>query len=365
MKGHTSYHSERGKLLGCISITLLIVVLFGYSGHVQAQSIKKIVARLQNVDKELKYKSKLESLLLKNSNDILANYCLSYIYSRKKDSDNLFISWILIDKAHLNYFKAKNPNEIVVVNSMLYNGSSKIEKLKNKVDSLLWSYNQAIGLTKLIGNLYLLENSKFFNDYVALRNHLEYGEAVEKNTLEAYDRFLNLYPNALEVADVIIRRDTIEFEEINKTGILFKYNEFIASHPNSKMISKAVSIRDKKSFELIDNTTDLKEWDYFITNYPTAKQIDTALKIRQELAFSIASQINTIESYQDFIQHNPLTSNMQEAIRRRDLLVYNQIQQIADCSAYHIFMSGIPFAEKAMSLFLKEFRQNEMPQVKQ
>lgn len=339
-----------------LSIVLILTIVTGFFQPLQAQNWKKILSNLYNPPKIEKYSGQLGKVFLDSPNNVLGNYSLAIINKQAGDSKSLFISWVLIDRAYTSYQSDATFPPKSEINKYINNPLKRFTDERREIDSILWFKGTAnVDLQELRNRIIFFDHSRYLAQYKARLTRLEYQEAKATNTLEAYERFLFLYPNATEAADAIVQRDVMEFETVREKDIIFVYNEFIARHPKSALIEEAIKIRDLKSYELVANTADLADLDFFIANYPTAPQVEDALQARYKLAFNLAVKANTIEGYQYFIEHNPLTKYIPEAVVRRDALVYAQLQQFADCGAYHLFMSGLPFADKAFRAFLDEY----------
>ena len=336
----------------------LIILLVGLISFLplQAQKWNKIMKGLTDPAKVEKSRGTIEKALLENPDNVMANYCLSVICENVGDNISLYRAWIAADNANTAFQENNTVPPKTDINKYFVDAAKSLDMQANTVDSLLWFKGSgSLGLAELRYRLLYLDNSHFLEQYRNLMMHLDYKQTLATNTSDAFDRFLALYPDAIEASDIIVRRDQLEFETVKQKDLVFVYNEFIARHPKSLVIEQAIKIRDQKSFELVANTNDLADLDFFIANYPTASQVEMALKARYKLAFDQAVKNNTIEGYQHFIAHNPLTPYIPDATARRDALVFEQLQLFANCGAYQLFMSGLPFADKAFKAFLQEY----------
>lgn len=343
----------------CKTFFYILVLFFFVIGESSAQNWKKIVESLNDPAKAAKTTGTLEKSILDNPDHVLANYCLSVLSRKEGDAGSLFRAWLLIGNADRAISSPVTVPDKITINKALINPTQKISEEKQEVDRQLWQWHLKNSRLELLNwRLPYLENSAFFGEYVALRNKLEYQEALSVNTLEAYSRYLNLFPIAFEAADVIKRKDSLEFETIKAKDLIYSYNEFIARHPGSVVFEEALTLRDQKAFDLVANTVDLNDLDFFIANYPTSKQLDSALHLRQKLAYKKAVAVNTVEGFQQFIHLNQLSNYIPDIIARRDALVFSEVQKFTDCSSYQVFISGLPFAQKALETFLNSFKAN-------
>lgn len=346
------------KLIRASSINFLFFILMISltSSVAFGQNWKKGLETLKDPVKSSKFENQAEKAFIDNSENIMANYWLSLYKRKNPTTENVFSSWMYINRAVAANSKPASFPVKSELQKILVTPDKKLENEFNSVDSVLWALlSKETQLDKINGKIEFLEKSKYFEFYRQIRNKLEAEAAIKLNSLEGYSRFLALYPNALEAADIIARRDVLELEKIREKGMVFAFNEFIAKHPKSATLNDAVRYRDEKSWYLIANTNDLAELDYFIANYPTSPLIEEAISARQELAFKNAMATNTIDGFQNFINHHALTKLIDQAIQLRDALVYSELQKYAECSSYNIFMSGLPFADRAFKAFLEQY----------
>jgi len=340
------------------ALFLLLVFILMLSGvsEVQGQKWRKIMTELTDSKKAEKHSRQLNKLIIENSDNVLANFGLAVINRQAGDSKSLFKAWLFIDRAFTCFQSNETYPEKEVINKYVNNPPKRFSFEHKSIDSILWFKGSSnLDLTELRKRMVYLDNSRYLTQYKHMLTRLEYEQARKTNTLEAFERFLFLYPDATEAKDAIAQRDMLEFAKAKEKDMVFVYNEFIARHPRSAWIDEAIAIRDLKSWELVANTTDLDDLDFFIANYPTAPQVGEALEARYKLAFNQAVKTNTIEGYQYFIEHNPLTKYIPDAVARRDALVFDQLQQFTDCGAYQLFMSGMPFADKTFKAFLEKY----------
>lgn len=126
----------------------------------------------------------------------------------------------------------------------------------------------------------------------AERNRLakeRYNTAVEINSLEVYDEFLELYPKSKYTADIRQRRAKLE-QELRDQADLEAYNEACESGMKSPLFA-------------------------YLQEYPQGKYVKQAQARLNEIeTFDKVKEVGTIEAYRSYLAANPQTSFQEEAL---------------------------------------------------
>lgn len=344
---------------GAILLFSLLVIFPLLSGQnfIKAQNFKKIFGDIEKNVKLVENMAVLEKRYMKEPTNVLANYGLALIYKKSLGTDELFDSWFHIQKA--KYFLTNQTLQDTKEVSSVVKDPSVILREYLTIDSLLWEKMKSINdLENLQGKFYGLEKSLYYDKYLKLRNALEYREAVKTGNTESLTRFINLYPDAMEIDEVIRKKDTLEFMSAREKDIIFVYNDFISKHPESLLLEMAVKVRDQKAYDLVKNSDKISDFDFFLHNYPNAPDLGEALSKRENLVFKAALEKNEVKSFQDFIHLYPRSSLLNEAVAKRDELVFSEIQRTSDYDSFRVFISGLPFAQTVIKTFMENYYKN-------
>jgi hypothetical protein len=74
---------------------------------------------------------------------------------------------------------------------------------------------------------------------------MDYHNAVQANTVEAYRHFLDTYPDDQRKQNVLVRLDQVSWALVLKSNSTAAVGSYIRSFPNGKFIQEANELRDK------------------------------------------------------------------------------------------------------------------------
>jgi hypothetical protein len=141
-----------------------------------------------------------------------------------------------------------------------------------------------------------------------------YKWAKEKNTTEAYETYLNEFPNSKysEQAKAElnkIRQSHDRFKQAQEQNTIEAYKKFLIDFPNSIYSDKAkdalenlgITYRDFRFQHAIEQNT-IQAYEDFLRDYPNTYPITQYL---EKLYFEQAKEQNTIQAYEDFLKKYP------------------------------------------------------------
>lgn len=148
-------------------------------------------------------------------------------------------------------------------------------------------------------------NSKFYENVIHIRNHLEFRKAEKANTIEAYTDFIKKYPEAAQIPEAFKARNELAFQNAKKINTIEAYNKFINEYPEAYHYYDAIKLRDQLAFDKAKKENSIESMEWFISQYPNSLHVPAAKIIQRKLLYERARQINTLEAYNDFISKYP------------------------------------------------------------
>ncbi|NMB71270.1 MAG: hypothetical protein GYA22_03880 [Bacteroidales bacterium] len=148
-------------------------------------------------------------------------------------------------------------------------------------------------------------DSKFYENVVHIRNYLEFGKAIQENTIESYNRFITKLPDAAQIPEAVELRNKLAFDLARKVNTIQAYNDFIKNYPDAVQVIEATHLRDELAFEEAKKQNTIEAFESFINQYPHSLQVTAATRLYQHLIFEKAKKINTFEAYTEFIKKFP------------------------------------------------------------
>ncbi len=305
-------------------IFIALFLLVSISAH--AQKAYKIMsndvfdgmdARQQSdIDSEFnKAKEQFLKVLSKSSDNVMANFGLSVVYSYDKYSKkDYFKAW--------KYFKVADEKQAQFTDDdkeILNLYFTKVDKKRrnrplNK--NMEWARN--IVEDKLIkfvreennleyANKFLKEfpNSKYNGNVVHIRNYIEYRTAEKTNTVQAFNQFLKKYPDAAQIKIAKQKRNAIAYNNALTKNSLSALKAFVTEYPNAIQVEDAKKLMGVFAFNEAAKTRNIEIIEQFMRDYPNSTKMPEAKILQKQLLFEWAKSVNTIEAYNKFVALYP------------------------------------------------------------
>lgn len=128
-----------------------------------------------------------------------------------------------------------------------------------------------------------------------------YQRAVDQNTVESFQFFIDSYSNAPQLANAISRRDLLAFEIASNEHTYQSYKHFIDLYPEAHQVSIARERYDLLVFQAKTTGGKLKDYTAFLKKHP-----DTPYRNQAEWEiFQLRTLDDNPESYTEFKQEFP------------------------------------------------------------
>lgn len=301
---------NRISIISCLKLLFLFLV----SGSIFAQNVDRAYRLIEKGEFD-----KAAEILIKaysaDSSKATVNLGLALVYSADSyPQHNYFKAWQCMLSAGKNIETASEA-EKESMKLLLFN----IETLKNNwplkqkfefrqkdIENKLIKYvREEKDLNMVNEFITRFPDSKFYENVVHIRNYLEFGKAIQENTIESYNQFIAQFPEAAQVPEAIELRNKLAFDLARKANTIQAYNEFIKRYPGASQVIEATHLRDELAFEEAKKQNTIEAYETFIHQYPQALQVTAATRLYQHLIFEKAKKINTFEAYTDFIKRFP------------------------------------------------------------
>ncbi len=293
---------------------LICTFLFFISFNLCAQKAEK---GFKNLEKEdlIKAEESFLKVLAEDTTNCAAQFGMSLILSHDKNpSRDYFKAWDYYLLAKKNIKKLSDDDNALLKDFFTMRDAER----RNRTIQYNLEFEEKIIEDKLIryvreeNNLAVAEkfiavypNSKFYENVVHIRNHLEFRKAEKANTLEAYNDFLKRYPQAAQVNEAITARNELAYEKARKSNSIEALDEFIREYPKAYHYYDAIKQRDQLAFDFAKKQNTIEAFENFMAKYPASLHIPAAKVIQRKLLYDKAKQVNTLEAYNAFIQKYP------------------------------------------------------------
>ncbi len=187
-------------------------------------------------------------------------------------------------------------------------------------------------------------NSLIFQNYIDTICKYALDDAINENTLEIYEKYLDFYKttpfNYKNIA--IEKRDEVAFKITSTINSVESYQYFISKYPSAKQIPEATSHRNLLAFKITKTIDNIIEFKTFIKKYPSAIEVKDAWLRIHELAFAQAEKENTANSYKIFIDEYPNSKQYNFAFKTFEAKQFFENTAIGNWESYKIFIENHP-----------------------
>lgn len=293
---------------------LLLIVITGLSLNVKGQKADRGFKNLEKND-IIKAQESFTKAYEEDSTNCAVNLGLAIVLSHENNAvADYFKAWdhFLISRKNIN--KLTDDDNATLKSfftlrdaerrnkSIQYNIDIEEKIIEDKLIKFVREENKLEVAEHFIA---VYPNSKFYENVVHIRNHLEFRKAEKANTLEAYTTFLNKYPDAAQKEEAHKALNELAFQQAKKANTVEALDEFIKKFPEAYHYYDAIKLRDQLAFDITKKQNTIEAFDKFLAKYPNSMHVPAAKVIQRKLLFEKAKQVNTLEAYNDFILRYP------------------------------------------------------------
>ena len=307
-------------------IILLVVLLLCVPFFLFAQNYKRAFKKLEKNELEEAY-SDFTQMNTEFPNNPIIHYGIAKLLINKEFSKfNLFQSFYYSSIAYNNKdsFPQTEYDKLTDILTI-----TDIENLWREANLQLFTHittTDNIDLTKKF--LSECKTSIYFKAAEELWHRQEFALAENVNTVQAYQFYIDRFPQAIEATEAKKRRNEIAFQQAIENNTVIAYNEFIQKFPDATQISLAIQKRNKLAFDNAVYFGSIDSYQDFITKYPNAEQIQLAIQKRNTLAYEKTLSIGTTKALEDFMEQYPDSEQYETANNKRAEMLLGLTNQI-------------------------------------
>ncbi len=125
--------------------------------------------------------------------------------------------------------------------------------------------------------------------------------ALEENSIEGYQRFIDRNGWALEVPKAVYLRDSLAFEVAKKENSSMSYSTYISEYPVSEFSDEALQLLMKTQYAETTAPRTLESYELFLQAFPENPYREQA----ESAVYEIVTKPNTIEALETFLNNYP------------------------------------------------------------
>ena len=152
-------------------------------------------------------------------------------------------------------------------------------------------------------------------EIVRLRDSIStiyFNQAVEENTVLAYNEFITLHPWAQERFRAIYKRDAIVFKDLKEKNKSNLYKEFIEENPHSHFVRLAQTEYELSLYKEMTASGKLEDYVNFISLHPDNRYVKDA----EDKVYRLSTAGNEVADFKNFIERFPFNRNLKDAWRK-------------------------------------------------
>ena len=166
-------------------------------------------------------------------------------------------------------------------------------------------------------------------------------KALEENTIDGYDRYLQVFDFAREEWKETAKnkREELAFEKAVKLNTEEGYDEYIRDYPESPHVADAKAHMEDLAWEISKNENSIRSYEVFLSRFPDTKRARIVKDSIWAKAFRIALRDNTTASYDWFAETYPDSPQASTADSLKQRHAYADLIVPNSWSSYLTFLS--------------------------
>lgn len=232
-----------------------------------------------------KLEKKITPSLQKHSNDVIVNHVAGLMYSNEQYRNYDY------DKAYSYFLKTKNElSKLTPSERQQYSKYLTPKKVQMNIDTVcqrlyeITIRSNSVDACNSFLQKYRKASAPLRETVVTYRNSLAYAEAQNKNTVDAYQNFISLYPDASETPLAIKRRDKMAYEQTVQQGTCDAYMNFLRNYPSSEYSADIQQKYVDKIFSEKSKSGSYKDYEQFVKANPNSSLAVPALRKMMDIA---------------------------------------------------------------------------------
>lgn len=166
-----------------------------------------------------------------------------------------------------------------------------------------------------------------------------YKKAVETNTIEKYEDFLQKYPDSEYQSSVKDKIIDIEFSNTKAKNTIIALEAFLKKYPDNKYKEQATEQIEALEFKDVRQSNSIKSIQHFLEKYPNSKYKNEAELYIVQLEFDEAKNTNTVSAFEKFILNNPNSGLIKDAKTNIKRLEFDEVVKSGSVDKYLDFFS--------------------------
>ncbi|MGB8952030.1 MAG: outer membrane protein assembly factor BamD [Candidatus Aminicenantales bacterium] len=207
---------------------------------------------------------------------------------------------------------------------------------------------------------------RFSNEARMRIESLHFQQANAIHTIEAYEEFLRLYPRGKFAIQALNILEQLRFEKAKARNTKVALRDFLNRYPKSPFKEQTLSLLENLEFNEARQANTPEAFEYYLRRYPNGRYAPEAMSLIETLQFEKAKSANTIETFTKFLAQYSWGKHAEAARARLEELKFEKARLTHTIEAYEEFLKAYPQglfveeAQKRLSLLKEQIRQIEL-----
>lgn len=153
---------------------------------------------------------------------------------------------------------------------------------------------------------------------------LSFKNAESKNTIESYNKYLSIYPEGEFTSQAKSSIENLIFTDAKNKNTIESYKDYLLKYPEGKYSSKAESNIEKLVFQETKNKNTLEAYQEYLSKYPNGKYTDDANSQLSRLEFE-----KSLQDYEEYFKSHSKSQNKTKIKRIRNGIL-TELNQTAE-----------------------------------
>jgi outer membrane protein assembly factor BamD (BamD/ComL family) len=323
---------------------LLVVILCALGGNINAQNYDKLL-------KKGKYKQAhktMDRALVSNPDDVKTLYFYSRYYRDTLNPDmNIYKAYLKAMDAYSAYDNKASKRQKARLDKDGYNSAFLIQNILDICRDALRDIDKSPSVFKYEDYLSKYKNGeKYFDLVLQKRDSFVLKKAEETHTEEAYQNFIDKYPNSVLIKKALHMRDQVAYDNALSYKTVEALETFISKYPASEYRYSAKLKMDSTAFAFSEIQNTETAYEQFIAKYPDALQVGSA-KIKLENAVYLTAINGKSQADLDrYLSRYPNGKHVSEIEKRKSAWIFNSVNQAHNINAYYKFINDYPQSDQ-------------------
>jgi outer membrane protein assembly factor BamD (BamD/ComL family) len=241
----------------------------------------------------------------------------------------LISSFSVFSQSKKKWEKTQSLNSITAYEDFLkkYPESVYAELAKQSLEQL--EFLNAKQLNTIRGFNYFLSKHKYSkysteaqNLIDAIETNDDWGEAINSNTLEAYEFFIKQHPFADKVAEAMTYIENIDWQNAKSNNTVEGFNKFLKKHPGSSYSNEAQTNIENLDWQNAKAKNTLEAFNEFVKKYPSSSYSNE--DNIENLEWIIVEKTEKTEELKVFLEKYPNGIHETQVKNRMEEILYQK-----------------------------------------